>query len=86
MEFNDFSKLEKDMSEDALSESNKKFDKMMFDYTFQEQKLEELSRDIDSGIEDLNTGRIVDGKTVMTRLKADYIPAFICNSRFHFFE
>lgn len=49
MEFNDFSKLEKNMSEDALKESNKKFDKMMSDYTFQKQKIEDLSRDTDSG-------------------------------------
>lgn len=36
----------------------------------QKQRIEELSRDIDSGIDDLNAGRIVDGKTAMARLKA----------------
>ena len=36
----------------------------------QKPRIEELSRDIDSGIDDLNAGRIVDGKTAMARLKA----------------
>jgi predicted transcriptional regulator len=34
-----------------------------------EQKLEALRKDIDSGLDDLDNGRVVDGETVFAELK-----------------